>query len=52
MTNIGPTEPSADIRRAASAVRQIFVALVMEGFNETQALAIVGAILANQQREQ
>lgn len=41
----GPTEPSADIRQAASAVRQIFVALTNEGFTEQQALHIVGVML-------
>lgn len=38
-------EPSADLREAARAVRQTFVALVNEGFSEQQALVIVGHIL-------
>jgi hypothetical protein len=45
MTLNGPQEPSADLRAAASSVRQMFVALVNEGFTESQALAIVGHIL-------
>ena len=44
-----PQEPSADIRQAASAIRQIFVALMMEGFDERQALVIVGQVLATGQ---
>lgn len=39
-------EPSADTREAAHGVREMFVALVMEGFTENQALIIVGQILA------
>lgn len=46
--SIGPTEPSADLRQAASAVRQVYVALVQEGFTEQQALIIVGTLLAAQ----
>jgi hypothetical protein len=41
-----PQEPTADIRAAASAVRQTFVALVNEGFTEYQALVIIGQILS------
>lgn len=46
----GPIEPSADIRVAAHAVRQIYLALVTEGFTEQQALTIVGQILAAQKQ--
>jgi hypothetical protein len=38
-------EPSAALREAARAVREIFVALVNEGFTEQQALIIVGQVL-------
>lgn len=38
-------EPAADLRQAASALRQMFVALVQEGFTEKQALIIVGQTL-------
>lgn len=41
-----PREPSADIRTAASALRQMYVALTMEGFDERQALIIIGQVLA------
>lgn len=36
-----PTEPSSDIRTLASAIRQLYVALVAEGFTEAQAAVIV-----------
>jgi len=42
------TEPAADLRRAASGLRQMFVALVNEGFNEHQALVIIGQMMAAQ----
>lgn len=42
-------EPSADIRQAASAIFQIFNALLLEGFTERQALVVVGQILASGQ---
>lgn len=41
-----PVEPSAEIRELAAVVRQAFIALQLEGFDERQALAIVGQILA------
>lgn len=40
-----PREPAADLRRAASQLHQMFVALCHEGFTEPQALQIVAAIL-------
>jgi hypothetical protein len=42
----GPTEPSADLREAASGLWQMFVALTNEGFDERQALIIIGHVLA------
>lgn len=42
----GPKEPSADIRQAASALRQMYVALIAEGFDERQTLVIIGQVLA------
>ena len=45
MTN-GPIEPSADVRQAAHAIRQIYLALRHEDFTDQQALVIVGQILA------
>ena len=45
MANI-PTEPSADLRLMASTFRQMFIALTMEGFDERQALTIIGQCIA------
>jgi glycosyltransferase involved in cell wall biosynthesis len=39
-------EPSADVREAAHAMREFFVGLTNEGFNEKQALVIIGQMLA------
>jgi hypothetical protein len=39
------TEPSADLRIAASALWQMYVALTMEGFTEPQALEIVATVI-------
>lgn len=41
-----PVEPSADLRQFASGVRQMYVALINEGFTERQALAVIGTALA------
>lgn len=43
----GPTEPSADLRQMASFLRQTYVALVAEGFTITEALTIIGSIIAS-----
>lgn len=42
----GPVEPSADLRAAASQIRQLHIALVAEGFTDQQALVIVGQVIA------
>lgn len=42
----GPIEPSADLRQAANAIRQMYIALTLEGFTEHQALVIVGQVIA------
>lgn len=39
-------EPSADVRAAASQIRQMYLALVSEGFEEHQALMIMGYMMA------
>jgi len=39
-------EPSAETRTNAHAVRETFLALTYEGFTESQALNIVGQMLA------
>lgn len=41
-----PIEPSADMRELAHNLREMFIALVAEGFSETQALTIIGHALA------
>lgn len=43
-----PTEPAAELREAASALWQTYIALTSEGFSEQQALVIIGQILASQ----
>ena len=47
MTN-QPTEPSAELRAFASVMWQMFVALMNEGFEERQALRIIGQTIAAQ----
>jgi len=42
----GPIEPNADMRVMANALRQMFLALIQEGFNEQQAMQIIGVTLA------
>ena len=41
-----PVEPSADLRMMASTLRQMHVALTMEGFTEREALMIIGQCIA------
>jgi hypothetical protein len=38
----GPTEPSPDVHRTATLLRHLYVALIRVGFEERQALVIVG----------
>lgn len=40
-----PMEPSSDIRGYANDLRQIFTALTLEGFTESQALQIIGVMI-------
>lgn len=42
----GPIEPSADLREFALHLRQMYVALTLEGFTEQQAMVIIGTTLA------
>lgn len=51
MTN-GPVEPSADLRQFASMMRQMYIALTMEGFTEHEALVVIGQILAANRPQQ
>jgi hypothetical protein len=39
-------EPSADLRQVASGLYELFVALTDQGFNEQQALVILGQVIA------
>lgn len=41
-----PFEPSADTRAVAKQLKNLFEALVAEGFTERQALTIVGQCIA------
>lgn len=42
-SNIQPeVEPSAEIRQLAKNLRQIYLALIREGFTPPEALAIIG----------
>jgi hypothetical protein len=41
-----PTEPAAELRQLAGFLWQTYVAMTAEGFNEQQALVIIGQILA------
>ncbi len=48
MDNIFPQEePSAAAREASSGLRQLFVAMVQQGFTEAQALHIIGVAVAS-----
>ncbi len=42
-------EPTAELRAAALNVRQMFNALVEQGFSDHQALVIIGQMLAGAQ---
>jgi hypothetical protein len=37
----GPIEPSAELRVLASTLRQMYLALVAEGFTTTEAMTII-----------
>lgn len=41
-------EPSAAMREAARALREMFVALIREGFTDRQAERIIGMAIAGQ----
>jgi hypothetical protein len=40
-------EPRAEIRLAAHELRELYVALLAEGFNQVEALTILGHIMAS-----
>lgn len=41
-------EPSAEMRKAARALRDIYVSLMQEGFSTSEAVRIIGAVIAAQ----
>lgn len=41
-----PVEPSAEVRASAHQLREIFVALIAEGFTKDEAVAIIGKIVS------
>lgn len=41
-----PYEPTADMRQLAKKLRDIYQALIIEGFSDRQALAIIGEVIA------
>lgn len=43
--NLVPVEPSADIRNMASFCRQLYVALIEQGFSTLQAQQLVGQLI-------
>lgn len=42
----GPIEPRADLRAAANDLRQLYLSLIQEDFSESEALTLIGHILA------
>ncbi len=44
-------EPSADIRQLASNLRQVYLALIREGFSPYEALAIIGHAVQGASRQ-
>ncbi|MGH1490556.1 MAG: hypothetical protein ACRBK7_14395 [Acidimicrobiales bacterium] len=41
-----PQEPSAEMRKMARHIREVYVALLSEGFSAPEALSITGTLLA------
>lgn len=46
MMGSAPVEPSADKRQVAHELREMYLALRQEGFTKTEALTVIGQILA------
>jgi hypothetical protein len=42
----GPVEPNAQMRDLANSLRQLYIALVEQGFTEAEAFQIVGVTVA------
>ena len=51
MDDVVPEEPSADARTLARVFRDFYVAFIAEGFNETQALKMLGVMLSSAREE-
>jgi hypothetical protein len=45
-------EPRAEMRTAAAGIRDMYLALLEQGFAEDQALTLVGRLIASQQGRQ
>lgn len=43
-------EPNAELRQMAAQLRQMYVALTDQGFNDQQALVIIGQVLSAGQK--
>lgn len=46
MATNGPIEPAAELRVFATTLRQLYLALMQEGFTEREALVIAGQSIA------
>lgn len=46
MTDPRSIEPPADLRTGAKQLRQLFIALINEDFSKSEALAIIGHVIA------
>jgi len=45
MASNGPVEPAADMRVYASTLRQMYLALVQEGFKPQEAMSIIAEVI-------
>lgn len=50
MAQNSPREPRAELRQAAAAVHEFFIALTEQGFTEAQAMQLAVGMLASGQR--
>lgn len=44
--SMGPIEPAGDLRQMANILRQMYIALMAEGFTTQEALVIIGQCIA------
>lgn len=47
MTDFGKEEPSADMREFARMVREMYVALIKEGFSVIEAMGILATVITS-----